>query len=162
MALTLPLARFSRLVVKWGTRKRGNLMTTLPRLKSVKTMLLVTLIASTLACGYSSKNTPPAAGNVPAIAQLAPASRSAGSGAFTLTVNGSKFNTNAVVNWSGTAQSTTYVSGGQLSVAIPASAIATAGMVPVTVTNPGTAGTGMYGSGGTMPETSNSMTFTIN
>jgi len=137
-------------------------MTTLPPLKTVKAILLVTLIASTLACGYSSKMTPPSAGNVPAIAQLAPASMKAGSAAFTLTVNGSKFNTNAVVNWSGAAQTTTYVSGNQLSAAIPASAITAAGTVQVTVTNPGTAGTGMYGSGGTMPETSNSMTFTIN
>jgi hypothetical protein len=134
-------------------------MTTPPTLK---TTLLVTLIASTLACGYSSKMTPPAAGNVPAIAQLAPASMKAGSAAFTLTVNGSKFNTNAVVNWSGTAQTTTYVSGNQVSAAIPASAITAAGTVSVTVTNPGTAGTGMYGSGGTMAETSNSMSFTIN
>ena len=134
-------------------------MTTPPTLK---TTLLVTLIASTLACGYSSKMTPPSAGNVPAIAQLAPASMKAGSAAFTLTVNGSKFNTNAVVNWSGTAQTTTYVSGNQVSAAIPASAITAAGTVSVTVTNPGTAGTGMYGSGGTMAETSNSMTFTIN
>jgi len=137
-------------------------MTTLPPLKTLKAILLVTLIASTLACGYSSKMTPPAAGNVPAIAQLAPASMNAGSGAFTLTVNGSKFNTNAAVNWSGAAQSTTYVGSGQLTVAIPASAIATSGTVQVTVTNPGTSGTGMYGSGGTLPETSNSMAFTVN
>ena len=79
-----------------------------------------------------------------------------------LTVNGSKFNTNAVVNWSGAAQATTYVNGSQLTAAIPASAIATAATVQITVTNPGTSGTGMYGSGGTLPETSNSMTFTIN
>lgn len=137
-------------------------MTTLPTLKTVETTLLVTLLATTLACGYSSKMTPPAAGNVPAIAQLAPASMNAGSAGFTLTVNGSKFNANAMVNWGGAAQTTAYVSGSQLSVAIPASAIAAAGTVSVTVTNPGTAGTGMYGSGGTMSETSNSMTFTIN
>lgn len=137
-------------------------MTTLPTPQAVKATLLATVIACTLGCGYSSKTTPPAAGNVPAIAQLAPASTKTGSGAFTLIVNGSKFNTNAVVNWSGTAQTTTYVSGNQLSVPIPASAIAAAGAVQVTVTNPGTSGTGMYGSGGTLAETSNSMTFTIN
>ena len=135
---------------------------TTPTLKAVNTILLVALIASTLACGYSSKSTPPVAGNVPAIAQLAPASMKAGGAAFMLTVNGSTFNTNAVVNWNTTAQSTTYVSGGQLTVAIPASAIATSGTVQVTVTNPGTSGTGMYGSGGTLSETSNSMAFTIN
>jgi len=32
----------------------------------------------------------------------------------------------------------------------------------VTVTNPGHPGGGMYGSGGTTAQTSNSMTFTIN
>jgi hypothetical protein len=137
-------------------------MTTLPTPKTVKTTLLVALIASTMACGYSSKTTPPVAGNVPAIGQLAPASTGTGGAGFTLTVNGSKFNTNAVVNWSGAAQATTYVGSGQLTVAIPASAIAASGTVQVTVTNPGTSGTGMYGSGGTLPETSNSMTFTIN
>jgi hypothetical protein len=136
-------------------------MTTLHSL-NLRTTLLGTMIAFTLACGYSSKTTPPVAGNMPAIAQLAPASTAAGSAAFTMTVNGSKFNTNAVVNWNGAAQTTTYVSASQVTAAIPASAIATAGTVPVTVTNPGTPGTGMYGSGGTLPETSNSMTFTIN
>jgi len=137
-------------------------MTTFPTPKAVKTALLASLIACTLACGYSSKSTPPTAGNVPAIAQLAPASTKTGGAGFTLTVNGSTFNTNAVVNWNGAAQSTTYVSNGQLTAPIPASAIATSGTVQVTVTNPGTSGTGMYGSGGTLSETSNNMAFTIN
>ncbi len=66
------------------------------------------------------------------------------------------------MNWSGAAQATTYVNGSQLTAAVPASATATAGAVQNTMTNPGTSGTGMYGSGGTLPETSNSMTFTIN
>jgi len=137
-------------------------MTTLPTPKAGKTTLLASLIALTLACGYSSKTTPPTAGNIPAIAQLAPASTTAGAAGFTLTVNGSKFNTNAVVNWNNASQTTSYVGSGQLTVAIPASAIATSGTVHVTVTNPGTPGTGMYGSGGTMSETSNGMIFTIN
>jgi hypothetical protein len=54
------------------------------------------------------------------------------------------------------------VSPNQLTVAIPAAAIATSGTIKVTVTNPGTPGTGMYGSGGTLPETSKSMDFTVN
>jgi len=137
-------------------------MTIHPTPKAVKSTLLATLIAATLACGYSSKSTPPAAGNIPAIAQLTPTSMGAGGAGFTLTVNGSKFNTNAVVNWSGAAQTTSFVSGSQLTVAIPAAAIATAGTVQVTVTNPGTSGTGMYGSGGTLPETSNTIAFIIN
>jgi hypothetical protein len=133
-------------------------------MKTVNTLLLGTLIAITLACGYSAKATPPTAGSVPAIAQLSPNSTTAGGAAFTLIVNGSNFGTKSVVNWNGTAQSanTTFVTGSQLMVAIPTSMIATSGTVQVTVTNPGTPGTGMYGSGGTLAETSSPMSFTIN
>ena len=133
-------------------------------MKTVNTLLLGTLIAITLACGYSAKMTPPAAGTIPAIAQLSPNSTTAGAAAFTMTVNGSNFGTNAVVNWNGAAQTanTTYVTGNQLMVAIPASMIANSGTAQVTVTNPGTTGTGMYGTDGTMAATSSPMTFTIN
>jgi len=131
---------------------------------TVKSALLVTLLALTLACGYSSKKYPPAAGSVPAITQLNPDAVTAGGAAFNLTVNGSNFSAKAVVNWNGAAQTanTTYVSASQLIVAVPASAIASSGTVAVTVTNPGTTGTGLYGNGGTLPETSNTMNFTIN
>lgn len=131
-------------------------------MKTVSTMLLGTLILITLACGYSSKSTPPVAGTVPVIAQLSPSSATAGDPAFTLTVNGTNFGTKAVINWNGTVQSTTFVSGSQLTMSVPSTAVANSGSVQVTVTNPGTQGTGMYGSGGTLPETSTPMTFTIN
>lgn len=132
-------------------------------MNSVKIALLTTLIVLTLACGYSSKTTPPTAGTVPTITQLNPDSATAGGAAFTLTVNGSNFGTKAVVNWNGTAQNaTTYVSGTQLTVAIPASLIMNSGTVQITVTNPGTPGTGMYGSGGTLAETSSPLDFAVN
>lgn len=131
-------------------------------MKIVYTILLGTFLACTLACGYSSKNNSTGASNMPAIAQLNPSSTSHGDAAFTLTVNGSNFATKAVVNWNQTAQTTTYVTGGQLTIAVPAAAIAAAGSVQVTVTNPATSGGGMYGGGGTPAQTSNSMTFTIN
>jgi hypothetical protein len=127
----------------------------------IKAAVLVALSALTLACGYSSKTTPPVAGSVPAIAALTPASMTAGSAAFTLTVNGSNFGSQAVVNWNGAARTTTFVSGNQVTAAIPAADIATAGSAAVTVTNPGTTGTGMYGGGVTLAETSSPMTFTI-
>ena len=130
-------------------------------LQGVKATVLVTLTALTLACGYSAKATPPVAGTVPAIAALSPSSMAAGSPAFTLTVNGSNFNSNAVVNWNGVAQTTTIVSANQVTVAVKAAAVATSGTVAVTVTNPGTPGTGLYGGGGTMAETSNHMDFTV-
>ena len=130
----------------------------------LKTTSLAALIALTLACGYGSKNYPPVAGTMPAISQLNPDNATAGGNSFTLTVNGSNFGTKAVVNWNGAAQTsaTTYVSGNQLTVAIPSGMIAASGTVQITVTNPGTPGTGMYGSGGTLAETSAPMTFTIN
>ncbi len=127
----------------------------------LKATLLVTLTALTLACGYSSKTTPPVAGAVPTIAALSPPSMTAGSPAFTLTVNGTNFSSNAMVNWNGAAQTTTFVSANQLMMVVPAAAIANSGAVAVTVTNPATAGTGMYGIGGTMAETSSAMNFTV-
>jgi len=129
-------------------------------MKSVSTILLGILFAMTLGCGYSAKQTPPTAGTMPAISQLSPNSANSGDPAFTLTIDGSNFASKAVVNWNGTGQATTFVSGGQLTVAVPASALSTAGTVKVTVTNPGTSG-GMYG-GGTLPETSTAVDFTIN
>jgi hypothetical protein len=49
-----------------------------------------------------------------------------------LTVNGSSFNQDAVINWNGSKQTTTFMTGKQLTTAIPASAIATSGTVAVT------------------------------
>jgi hypothetical protein len=132
-------------------------------MKTLKAVSLFTLIAITIACGYTAKTTPPVAGAMPAISQLNPNSTTAGSGNFTMTVNGSNFGNKAVVNWNGVAQTgTTFVSANQLMVAIPAAMIAASGSAQVTVTNPSTAGTGMYGSGGTTAETSAPMSFTIN
>ena len=139
-------------------------MKTLHPIKSVNTALLAALLVLTVACGYSAKMTPPVAGAVPTIAALSPSSMAAGSPAFTLTVNGTNFGSKAVVNWNGAAQTsnTTFVSANQLTVAVPASAVAASGTVSITVTNPGTTGKGLYGSGGTLPETSTAMNFTIN
>lgn len=133
-------------------------------MKTLQLLVLVSLAALTLACGYSSKNTMPTVAVVPAISQLSPNSMTAGGAAFTMTINGSNFGTKAVVNWNGAAQTanTTYVTGNQLMVSIPASMIANSGTVQVTVTNPAITNTGMYGTGGTMAQTSAAATFTIN
>jgi hypothetical protein len=115
--------------------------------------------------GYSSPMvSAPQPGVVPAIAELSPDNANSGGPGFTLTVNGSTFNTNAVVKWNGTSQTTTYLTGNQLTAAIPASAITTPGTVPVTVTNPGSSTPGgPYGGGSnTKSETSNVMNFTVN
>ena len=130
-------------------------------MKTIYIILLATVIAASLGCGYSSKNSSPTPGAMPAISQLSPNPVTHGATGFTLTVNGTKFAANAVVNWNGAAQATAFVTSSQLTVSIPASMIATAGSVQVTVTNPATAGGGIYGSGGTMAETSAPTTFTI-
>ena len=131
-------------------------------MRNVKIALLSAILTSGLACGYSAKqsSTPPAAGTMPSVAQLAPANTNSGAASFILTVNGANFNGNATINWNATPQTTQFVSSSQLTATIAATDVATAGTAAVTVTNPGTSG-GIYG-GGTLPETSNSMTFTIN
>lgn len=123
----------------------------------LKTACLAMLAALTLACGYSSKTTP---GTMPAISQLSPDSAAAGGAAFTLTVNGSNFASAAVVNWNGTAQTTTVITGSQLMIPVTAAMIASSGTIQVTVTNPATGG-GIYG-GGTSAATSAPVMFTIN
>ena len=99
----------------------------------MKTILIVLLTACALGCG----GTVPATGSgsmapgAPSItAPLVPNTVTAGSAAFTLTVNGSGFVGQSVVNWNGTAQTTTFVTSNQLTAAIPAADVATAGICP--------------------------------
>ena len=68
-----------------------------------------------------------AANPVPALTSLAPTSTPAGGAAFTLTVNGSNFVGTSQVRWNGVARTTTFVNAGQVTAAIPASDIVTAG-----------------------------------
>lgn len=132
-------------------------------MKTLSTVVLGALVALTLGCGYSSKAAAPAvAGSMPTISALAPDNTNSGGTAFILTVNGTSFSTKATINWNGTAQTTTYVSTNQLTATVAATDIATPATVPITVTNPATAGTGIYGGGGTLAETSSAMNFTVN
>jgi len=127
----------------------------------MKPFLAVLLAAMTVGCGYSSKpKTPAQPGTTPIISQLTPASANAGSPAFVLEVDGSKFAAQATVNFGATLINPTFVNSGKLQAMIPATAVAGAGTVHVTVTNPGTPG-GIYG-GGTQAETSTAMDFTVN
>ncbi len=71
------------------------------------------------------------------ISSLMPASARPGGPDFTLTVNGSNFVSGATVQWGATALTTTFVSATQLTAAVSASQIATAGTVSITVVNPG-------------------------
>lgn len=142
-----------------GSTLGENNMKTLFTMKLVSTTLLVGLISFSLACGYSKKVTPPTPGTTPTIAQLNPPSGTANN-SVQLEVDGTQFAGKAVINFNGTAMATTFVSATKLEATVPATAVMNAGAVPVTVTNPGTPG-GIYG-GGTNPETSAPMNFTVN
>jgi len=117
-----------------------------------KTLLLALLAAVGVGCGYSKPKT-----SMPAISHLSPPDANAGSGQFQLEVDGVSFASNAAVSFNGVAETTTVVNSTKLEATIPASAIMTAGTVPVTVTNP--ASGGIYGMGSV---TSAPMNFTIN
>jgi uncharacterized repeat protein (TIGR03803 family) len=86
--------------------------------------------------------------STPTVISISPTSAIAGGAGFTLTVNGTNFVSGSTVNLNGNARATTFVSAAQLTAAILASDIATAGTFNVTVINPG---------GGT----SHAVTFTV-
>jgi uncharacterized protein (TIGR03437 family) len=88
---------------------------------------------------------------VPTLASISPNNALAGSGAFTLTVNGTNFNGTSVVQWNGAARATTFKSATQLEAAITAADVMTAGTATVTVQNPAPGG-----------GTTSGQTFTIN
>jgi hypothetical protein len=63
-----------------------------------------------------------------------------GSATFTLTVTGTNFNSHSVVQWNGSARTTTFVSSTQLQAQVTAADIASSGTVSVTVSNPAPGG----------------------
>jgi hypothetical protein len=71
---------------------------------------------------------------------LVPDATAPGGPQFTLTVNGTGFVSNSVVNWNGTPLATQFVNQGQLTATVPASDIATASTGWVTVVNPAPGG----------------------
>jgi hypothetical protein len=73
---------------------------------------------------------------VPSITSLVPPSKVAGTGAFTLTVNGTGFiSGTSVVNWNGSPRTTTFVSSTQITAAVLATDITSSGTASVTVLN---------------------------
>lgn len=127
----------------------------------MKLLLTLVLCAIAVGCGYGSHSqmaqTP---GTAPTISQLSPNSATAGGAAFNLMVTGSQFSSGAFVTFNGTKMTTTWTNATLVTAAIPQAAIASAGTVQVTVTNPASGG-GIYG-GGTAAATSTAVNFTIN
>jgi hypothetical protein len=72
----------------------------------------------------------------PAISFLNPGSAIAGSSSFTLTVQGANFTNSSVVQFNGSARTTTFVSSAELQAAITAADVTTVGVATVTVLDP--------------------------
>src|SRR5207244_747178 len=87
---------------------------------------------------------------VPTTTSISPTNKIVGAAAFTLTVNGTNFVSTSVVQFAGSARTTTVVNSTQLTVSIPATDLTTAGTFNITVFSP-TPGGGM----------SNAQTFTV-
>jgi hypothetical protein len=82
---------------------------------------------------------------IPTITSLSPTSATAGGVGFTLTVNGTNFDSSAKVNWNASALATTYVSATQVTAAVPTNLIASAGTASITVsTTAGTSSTSSF------------------
>ena len=95
---------------------------------------------------YMSRTTPVAVlgldgtNPAPVLTGLVPAAVRAGTGAFTLAVNGTQFLDGSAVRWNGEDRPTTFVSATRLTAAIPASDLESAGTVAVTVFTPAPGG----------------------
>jgi len=85
----------------------------------------------------AQESTPGAAAVAPALNSIVPNTAAAGSGSFTLTLNGSGFTSGSVVLWNGISRSTSFVSSTQLSASIPATDVAALGSALVQVNNAG-------------------------
>jgi hypothetical protein len=79
-------------------------------------------------------------GAAPVVSGISPNIVQAGSPEFTLTVNGSGFNQDSIVDLGTTPLATTYVSATQLTATVPASGVATYGWGAISVSNPAPGG----------------------
>jgi hypothetical protein len=92
-------------------------------------------------CGGGSSSSTPAQDNpMPSLSALSPASGTSGGAAFTLTVTGSSFVSNSVIEWNGSALSTSFSSATQLSAQVPAGDLTSSGSASVTVVSPAPGG----------------------
>ena len=95
----------------------------------------ITVFNSTPGGGASNALTLTINNPVPAQTSLSPNSVSVGGASFTLTANGANFVSGSVVRWNGVALATTFLSGTQLTAAVPAGDLASATTASITVFN---------------------------
>ena len=94
-------------------------------------LLALALFSAGCGGGYGSNNM--GGGGSPMIASLAPNMANHGDPAFTLTVNGSGFGTDAVVYWNGSALPSAYGMSGKVTGQVSAADVLTAGTAQVYV-----------------------------
>jgi hypothetical protein len=87
---------------------------------------------STPALNFAILPTPPV---TPTITSVTPTNATAGGGGFTLTVTGTNFIRDSVVDWNGAARTTSFQSATSLKAAIPSTDLATPGTIEITVLN---------------------------
>jgi outer membrane protein assembly factor BamB len=87
--------------------------------------------------GGGSTTTPPPAVT---LTSLTPAAVNAGTGATVITATGSGFTASSVIEWNGTALTTSYVSATSLTATLPVADLAAPGAVSVTVSNASSGG----------------------
>ena len=95
----------------------------------------VTVSNASTGGGVSAAQSFSVAAVVPVITSLAPATAVMGGSSYTLTVNGTGFDSSAQVSWNGSPMATTFVSATQVTAVVPAADIAASGSFPVTVWN---------------------------
>lgn len=113
----------------------GTQLSTTLNSSDLATAATMAITASTPGGGTSSALTFTVNNPAPSLSTMAPTSVTAGGSSFTLTVGGSSFVTGSVVQVNGANRSTTFVSDSQLTASIPASDIAAAGNLSITVFN---------------------------
>jgi hypothetical protein len=158
-------------VVNWNGSPRATTFVSATQLTAailasdipVSTSASVTVFSPTPGGGTSNALQFSISTPIPAITLLTPSSAFAGAPAFTLTVTGSNFLNTSVVQWNGTARTTTFVSATSLTAAITAADILTAGPAAVNVLTPPVM---VPGPSGIRPQSisgalSNTLTFTI-
>jgi len=128
--------------VRWGATALTTTYVSSAQLKvTVPASLIVNAGTANITVATTAGTSLPAVFTInprpPTIGNLNPKSAVAGGAGFTLTVTGTNFVTGASVRWGTTALTTTYVSSTQLTAVVPASLIANAGTVNVTVATSG-------------------------